>query len=91
MKLHYRLIKDANGYVAECVESDAMGEGKSAKDAIASLHKALEERMFRPDAVAPPPEPEDTSIELVLASDRGDRADVDREVDYGGPGEPART
>jgi len=91
MKLHYRLIKDANGYLAECVESDAMGEGKSAKDAVESLRKALEERMFRPDAVAPPPEPEDTRVELVLASDRGDRADVDREVDYGGPGEPART
>jgi hypothetical protein len=91
MKLHYRLIKDANGFLAECVESDAMGEGKTAKEAVASLKKSLQERMFRPDAVAPPPEQEEPEIELVLADDRGDRADVGREVDYGGPGEPART
>ena len=91
MKLHYRLIKDANGFLAECGESDAMGEGKTAKDAVASLKTLLEERMFRPDAVAPPPETKDANIELVLADDRGDRRDVDREIDYGGPGEPARS
>lgn len=91
MKLHYRLIKDANGYLAECVESDAMGEGKSAKEAVASLKTVLKERMFRPDAVAPPPETDEAEIELELADDRGDRRDVDREVDYGGPGEPARS
>lgn len=90
MKLHYRLVRDANGYLAECVESDAMGEGKTAKEAVTSLRKLLEDRMFRPDAVAPPPEPDDATIELVLADDRGDRRDVGREVDYGGPGEPAR-
>lgn len=89
MKLHYRLIKDANGFVAECVESDAMGEGKTSKEALASLEKSLRERMLRPDAVAPPPENEDVKIELVLADDRGDRREVGREVDYGGPGEPA--
>lgn len=65
MRLHYRLIEDANGYVAECVESDAMGEGKSAKDAIAALRTVLEERMFRPDAVAPPAELDEPEIELV--------------------------
>lgn len=91
MKLHYRLIKDANGFLAECVESDAMGEGKTAKEAVASLEKSLMERMFRPDAVAPPSEQEPMKIELELADERGDRADVGREVDYGGPGEPART
>jgi hypothetical protein len=91
MKLHYRLVRDKSGFLAECVESEAMGEGKTAKEAIASLRKALEERMFRPDAVAPPSEPEAVHIELELAEDRGDRRDVDREVDYGGPGEPART
>ena len=91
MKLHYRLIKDANGFLAECVESDAMGEGKTAKEAVTSLEKALKERMFRPDAVAPPPEQVEPKIELVLADERGDRQDVGREVDYGGPGEPARS
>ena len=91
MKLHYRLIKDASGFLAECVESDAMGEGKTAKEAVASLEKSLMERMFRPDAVAPPSEQEPVKIELELADERGDRPDVGREVDYGGPGEPART
>lgn len=91
MKLHYRLIKDANGFLAECVESDAMGEGKTAKEAVLSLEKSLRERMFRPDAVAPPPEQEETNIELVLADERDDRADAARELDYGGPGEPARS
>lgn len=91
MKLHYRLIKDKSGWLAECVESDAMGEGKTASDAVATLRKVLEERMFRPDAVAPPPEPDSVRIDLVLAEDRGDRPDVGREVDYGGPGEPAHS
>jgi hypothetical protein len=88
MKLHYRLVRDANGWLAECVESEAMGEGKSAKEAVASLHKSLEERMLRPDAVAPPAEQEEIRIELVLADEPGDRPDREREVDYGGPGEP---
>lgn len=90
MKLHYRLIRDANGWLAECVESDALGEGKSAKEAVATLRQVLEERMLRPDAIAPPAETEETTIELVLARDLGDRRDVGREVDYGGPGERAR-
>ena len=71
MKLHYRLIRDANGWTAECVESDALGEGRSAKEAVATLRQMLEERMLRPDAVAPPPEGEQTTIELVLAQDLG--------------------
>jgi len=86
MKLHYRLIEDADGFLAECVESDAMGEGKTAKEAVASLENSLRERMFRPDAVAPPPEREDEAIELVLADEQGDRSDVGRFVVEGGSG-----
>jgi hypothetical protein len=66
MKFTYRLIKDANGYLAECVESDVAGEGKSSKEAVESLRTALEERMLRPDAVAPP------------AAERQARAQIDR-------------
>lgn len=86
MQFSYRLIKDASGYVAECCESEAQGEGKTAKDAVASLREALEERMFRPDAVAPPEETTESRIDLVLADSNGER----RSLDLGGPGEPPR-
>ena len=83
MRFSYRLIKDANGYVAECVETDAVGEGKTSSAAIGSLKTALEERMFRPDAVAPPAKQPDEEIELVLAESEPER----RSLDLGGPGD----
>ncbi len=82
MKFTYRLIKDANGYLAECVESDAAGEGKSSEEAVESLRTSLEERMFRPDAVAPPPSQPHATIELELASDKP----APKSIDLGGPG-----
>ncbi|MBX3213914.1 MAG: hypothetical protein KF850_17905 [Labilithrix sp.] len=85
MKFSYRLIRDKDGFVAECVESEAAGEGKTAKDAVESLRRSLEERMFRPDAVAPPSQPTKGVIELVLAEEG---AAVDRRsLDPGGPGD----
>ncbi len=83
LKFTYRLIQEAGGYVAECVESDAAGEGKTAKDAVDSLRLSLEERMFRPDAVAPPPETENAGIQLELASEPSER----HSLDLGGPGD----
>lgn len=85
MKFSYRLIRDKSGFVAECVESEAAGEGKTAKDAVEALRRSLEERMFRPDAVAPPSRPADGTIELVLAeeSTSGER----RAHSLGGPGD----
>jgi hypothetical protein len=50
LRFSYRLIKDANGFVAECIESDAVGEGKTSAAAIESLRMALKERMFRPES-----------------------------------------
>jgi hypothetical protein len=84
MRFTYRLVRDAGGWLAECVESEVAGEGKSSKEAGASLRRALEERMFRPDAVAPPPEAEHEPIELELASE----APAHDSLDYSGPGEP---
>ena len=81
MKFTYRLIKDANGWLAECVESDAAGEGKTSAEAIRALKTSLEERMFRPDAVAPPSRPEPSAIELELANDTSTRT-----VEPSGPG-----
>ncbi|OJY25000.1 MAG: hypothetical protein BGO98_08295 [Myxococcales bacterium 68-20] len=85
MTFSYRLIRDKSGFVAECVESEAAGEGKTAKDAVDALRRSLEERMFRPDAVAPPSHPAEETIELVLAdeSSSGER----RSLDLGGPGD----
>jgi hypothetical protein len=82
MKFTYRLIKDKNGYVAECVESDAAGEGKSSKEAVESLRASLEERMFRPDAVAPPESTAHSTIELELTSEKA----APKSLDLGGPG-----
>ena len=53
MKFTYRLIREATAWwFAECVESDAVGEGKTAPEAVESLRASIEDRMFRPDAVA---------------------------------------
>ena len=69
MRFTYRLIRDRRGYLAECVESEAAGEGKTAPEAVESLRALLHERMFRPDAVAPPATQVEGAIELVLTED----------------------
>ncbi len=69
MRFTYRLIKDASGYLAECIESEVAGEGKTPRVAIESLRGALHERMFRADAIAPPETIVESVIELVLTDD----------------------
>ena len=69
MTFTYRLVQSGAGFLAECIESTAAGEGPTATAAVEALQKALEERMFRPDAVAPPPEAADSPIELVPAEE----------------------
>jgi hypothetical protein len=80
MRFTYRITRDGAVYVAECVETDAAGEGKTADDAVRSLRTSLEERMFRPDAVAPPANPARAPIELLPANDA-------EETDLSGPGD----
>jgi hypothetical protein len=65
MRFTYRIVRERSGVVAECLEVDAMGEGATESAAVAALKSSLEERMFRPDAVAPPPEESSCSIDLV--------------------------
>ena len=65
MKFAYRIVYDADSYVAECLDADVEGEGKNEREAVESLRKALEEHMLRPDAVAPPSSPSNEKIDLV--------------------------
>ncbi|CAN5920906.1 hypothetical protein BH11MYX4_BH11MYX4_26000 [soil metagenome] len=83
MKFTYRLRKEPSGWLAECVASDAMGEGRTESEAVASLRISLEERMFRPDAVAPPavPPPRPTIVLELAAAAAGPDS-----LDPGGPG-----
>lgn len=69
MRFSYRLIRDARGYLAECIEADVAGEGKNARDAVESLRTSLKERMFRADAIAPPSSTFEATIDLVLTED----------------------
>jgi hypothetical protein len=87
MRFSYRLIRDKSGFIAECVEAEAAGEGKTEPAAVEALRPALEERMFRPDAVAPPPCPTEATIELV--PEGPERPDERTSVDLGGPGDAA--
>jgi hypothetical protein len=79
MRFTYRITRDAGVYVAECVETDAAGEGRSVDAAVQSLRTSLEERMFRPDAVAPPATASRAPIELLPATTE--------EPDLSGPGD----
>ena len=65
MRFTYKIVHERGGVVAECLEVDAMGEGGTEAAAVAALKSSLEERMFRPDAVAPPQEESSCSIDLV--------------------------
>jgi hypothetical protein len=56
------------GYVAECLEFDARGEGKDPEAALSALREALFERAIRPQAVAPPSHSDDDPIEIIVVS-----------------------
>ena len=84
MRFSYRLVHEKRGFLAECVESEVQGEGTTANDAVESLRTSLEERMFRPDAVAPLSRPIEDTIELVLADEGTSER---RSLDLGGPGD----
>lgn len=84
MRFSYRMVREDDGYFAECIESDVAGEGSTAAEAVASLRTALEERLLRPDAVAPPSSPSSrTTIDLVHAHDD---AGADADAARSGPG-----
>ena len=65
MQFSYRLQKTDGAFAAECLELDVVGEGPSEDAAVASLRDLLEERMLRPDAIAPPASGAEGKIDLV--------------------------
>lgn len=67
MRFTYRLTADGAVWLAECLEATAAGEGLTAEEAVDRLREALEERMLRPDAVAPPSTRAREHIELAPA------------------------
>ncbi len=65
MRFAYRVVVDDESVVAECLDADVEGEGKTESEAVESLRKALEEHLTRPDAVAPPSKAPREKIDLV--------------------------
>lgn len=63
----YRLTPADGGYLAECVEIDAQGEGATREIALDSLRQAITERMT-PEAVALPSQSPQSSVELIEAA-----------------------
>jgi hypothetical protein len=68
MRFSYRVVDDGASVVAECVEADCAGTGRTEADAVESLRELLAERMLRAEAVAPPSKPPRAQIELVRTS-----------------------
>lgn len=63
----YRLTTADGGYLAECVEIDAQGEGSTGAAAISSLRESILERMST-EAVAPPSHETRAAVELIEAA-----------------------
>jgi hypothetical protein len=65
----YRLEHDDEDdlFWAECIELDVAGEGSDETAAVDSLRELLLERLYRPDAIAPPAAIPLMSIELTRA------------------------
>lgn len=68
MKFRYELVEEDEGWVAECLEADVMGNGQTADEAVEALREALQDRLSRPDATAPPEHPVEAKIELEPAT-----------------------
>ena len=63
----YRVGKGDGGVVAECLETDVVGEGPTPEDAVEALRGGLHDRLVSPDAVAPPSVPGRHRVVLVEA------------------------
>jgi hypothetical protein len=60
-------------WLAQCEEVDRAGEGRTPDEAIACLREALQEYFGHAEAVAPPAQLPDESIEIVVVDSPGPR------------------
>jgi hypothetical protein len=69
MRYTATITRDSRGFSAQCVEVDAIGEGKTRDASLASLRKALEDRLEYVEGVAPPSRRVAPDVELVVVED----------------------
>jgi hypothetical protein len=69
MRYTATLDRTSSGFVAQCVEIDALGEGSTREAAIRSLRTELEDQMSHVEGIAPPAVPAEISVDLVVAED----------------------
>jgi predicted RNase H-like HicB family nuclease len=86
MRFYYRTSEDSDGFwtaVSEPVE--AYGRGSTEREAIDELRRVLTGELGRPEAVAPPPDAPEVSIELlpVGSADHGARLSLDSQTEVG--------
>jgi predicted RNase H-like HicB family nuclease len=65
MRVSAVLSQTGGLWVAECEEVDRTGEGTTPDEAVASLREALRD-YFGVEAVAPPSQPANEAIEIVI-------------------------
>jgi hypothetical protein len=64
MSFTYRLQQAEGKSLAHCIENGTEAFGETDAAAVAALRAALEEKMGRSEAVAPPTQPESPRVEL---------------------------
>ena len=67
MRYTARLSRTSSGFIAQCVEIDALGEGSTGEAAIRSLETELRDQLGHVEGMAPPDvPPTPVSIDLVV-------------------------
>jgi hypothetical protein len=69
MRYTATVTRDIAGFSAECVEVDAIGEGKTRDAALASLREELADRLEHVEGVAPPARRVRSEVEIVVVDD----------------------
>jgi hypothetical protein len=69
MRYTARLNRTPSGFAAECIELDALGEGRTREAAIRSLKGELEDQLSHVEGMAPPAVASAVSVELVILDD----------------------
>lgn len=65
MRFYYRTSEGSDGWTAVSEPFEAYGRGSTEREALEELRRVLTDELARPEAVAPPPDAPDVSIELL--------------------------